>query len=80
MLFRSEDFAEGGEEAGNPKAALKVNAEYPEGTPLATTPPNVLQALPKLPDGLEYRFVGKNLLIRDVDANIVVDYMPQAIR
>lgn len=76
----NEDFEEGGKEAGNPKAALKVNVEYPEGTPLATTPPNVLQALPHLPEGLEYRFVGKNLLLRDADANIVVDLMPNAIR
>ena len=76
----SEDFEEGGKEAGNPKAALRVNVEYPEGTPLATTPPNVLQALPRLAEGLEYRFVGKNLLLMDADANIVVDLMPNAIR
>jgi hypothetical protein len=76
----NEDFEEGGKEAGNPKAALRVNVEYPEGTPLATTPPNVLQALPRLPDGLEYRFIGKNLIIRDADANVVVDVMPNAIR
>ena len=76
----NEEFAEEDEDGGNPKAALKVNVEYPEGMPLATTPPNVLQALPKLQDGLEYRFVGRYLLIRDADANIVVDFMPRAIR
>lgn len=74
----NEEFAE--HEGENVKGPLKVNAEYPEGTPLATTPPNVLQALPKLADGLEYRFVEKTLLIRDADANIIVDLMPNAIR
>ncbi len=73
-----EEFEEHGVE--NRKGPLKVNAEYPEGTPLATTPPNVLLSLPKLPDGLEYRFVEKTLLIRDADANIIVDLMPNAIR
>jgi hypothetical protein len=73
-----EEFEE--HEAENRKGPLKVNAEYPEGTPLATTPPNVLLSLPKLPDGLEYRFVEKILLIRDADANVIVDLMPNAIR
>ncbi len=73
----NEEFAE---EDENPKGPLKVNAEYPQGMPLATTPPNVLQTLPKLADGLEYRFVEKTLLIRDADANIIVDLMPNAIR
>ena len=73
-----EEFEE--HEAENRKGPLKVNAEYPEGTPLATTPPNVLLSLPKLPDGLEYRFVEKTLLIRDADANVIVDLMPNAIR
>ena len=45
---------------------LKVNATYPDDTPLPTTPPQVLMNLPKLPEQLEYRIVGKNLIIRDV--------------
>jgi hypothetical protein len=73
-----EEFEE--HEAENRKGPLKVNAEYPQGMPLATTPPNVLLSLPKLPDGLEYRFVEKTLLIRDADANVIVDLMPNAIR
>ena len=59
---------------------LKVNSKYPEGAPLPTVPPNVLAALPKLPEDLEYRVVGKNLLLRDVDANLIVDFIPNAIR
>ena len=59
---------------------LKVNAMYPPDTPLPSTPPQVLMNLPNLPEQLEYRIVGKNLIIRDVEANIVVDFVPNAIQ
>jgi hypothetical protein len=54
---------------------LHVNDTYPEGASLATMPPNVLEVLPRLPDGLEYRIVGTHLILWDVDAGIVVDYL-----
>jgi hypothetical protein len=59
---------------------LKVNAPYSEGAPLSTVPPNVLAALPQLPEALEYRVVGKHLILRDVKANIIVDFIPNAVR
>ena len=59
---------------------MKVNAEYPESAPLPTVPPNLLAALPKLPEDLEYRIVGHHLILRDVHANLIVDYIPNAIR
>jgi hypothetical protein len=59
---------------------LKVNARFPEGQPLPTVPPNLLARLPKLPEDLEYRFLDKDLILRDVDANLIVDYIPNAIR
>jgi hypothetical protein len=62
------------------KVPLKVNANYPEGNPLPTTPSNVLMSLPKLPEQLEYRIVDKNLILRDVQANIIVDFIPNAIQ
>jgi hypothetical protein len=62
------------------KVPLKVNASYPEGNALPTTPPNLLMNLPKLPEELEYRIVDKNLILRDVQANIIVDYIPNAIQ
>ena len=62
------------------KVLLKVNAKYPEGNPLPTTPVNVLLNLPKLPAELEYRIVDKNLILRDVQANIIVDFIPNAIQ
>ena len=60
--------------------AVKVNASYPEGAPLPSVPPNLLANLPKLPEDLEYRVIGDNLILRDVHANIIVDYLPKAIR
>jgi hypothetical protein len=62
------------------KVPLKVNASYPEGTALPTTPPQVLMNLPKLPEELEYRIIDKNLIIRDVQANIIVDYLTNVIQ
>lgn len=59
---------------------LKVNATYPEGNALPTTPPQLLMNLPKLPEELEYRIINKNLIIRDVQANIIVDFVPNAIQ
>jgi hypothetical protein len=58
---------------------FKINGPYPELKPLVTAPPNVLQALPQLPKDIEYRFVGKHLILRDSQANMIIDYMLNAI-
>jgi hypothetical protein len=59
---------------------LKVNAQYPENAPLPTVPPNLLANLPQLPEDLEYRIIGRTLILRDVHANLIVDYLPKAIQ
>jgi hypothetical protein len=59
---------------------LKVNARYPEAAPLPTVPPNLLASLPPLPKDLEYRIVGNDLILRDVHANVIIDFIPMAIR
>lgn len=61
-----------------PNAVADVNATYPSALPLATFPATLLAALPPLPEGLEYRFVGRHLIIRDVAANIIVDVLRDA--
>ena len=58
---------------------LKVNAVYPDDEPLSTVPPNVLMTLPILPDDIEYRFVGKHMILRDARANLIIDYIPNVI-
>jgi hypothetical protein len=60
---------------GPTQFTLGVNDTYPEGASRSTVPPNVLQVLPQLPDGLEYRMVGNNLVLLDVRAAVVVDYL-----
>ena len=59
---------------------LRVNAEYPQEQPLSTVPANLLASLPQLPEDVEYRIVNKHLMLRDVDANIIVDFIYNAIR
>jgi hypothetical protein len=58
---------------------LTVNSRYPDHVPLSTVPPQVLQTLPKLPEELEYRFVGDALILLDVHANIVIDIIEKAL-
>jgi hypothetical protein len=57
---------------------VKVNAPYPDSAPLSTVPATLLLRLPKLPKELDFRFVGRNLILRDVDASLIVDYIPNA--
>jgi hypothetical protein len=54
---------------------LKVNQAYPPKVPLATVPPKLLAQLPMLPEELEYRLVDRRLLLRDRDANLVIDVL-----
>ncbi len=58
---------------------LAVNARYPDEIPLSTMPPQVLAVMPKLPDELEYRFIGARLILLDVHAHIIVDYIDNVL-
>lgn len=60
---------------------LKVNEVYPNvsGLPLQSVPPTLLVNLPVLPRGLEYRIVDHTLVLRDTNANLVVDFLPDAL-
>jgi hypothetical protein len=55
-------------------ANLKVNDRYPDAIPLSAMPLQVLKTLPELDDGLEYRFIGKRLVLLDTHANLIVDF------
>jgi hypothetical protein len=58
---------------------IKINAGYPDSIPLATMPPQVLEGLPRLPDELEYRFLGDRLILMDVHARTIVDLIDNAL-
>ena len=59
---------------------LHVNDTCPEEIPLTTTPPTLLLRLPKLPQELAYRFVGRDLTLQDTEARLILDLIPNAIR
>jgi len=72
---------------GNPKhdaqpneaqPVIQVNAAYPKSAPLSSVPPALLLQLPKLPASIEYRFVGKTLVLFDNISNLIIDYMKEA--
>jgi hypothetical protein len=56
-----------------------VNEPYPTEMPLATVPPRLLLKLPTLPPELEYRFLGRDLILRDIRANLIVDFIPDIV-
>ncbi len=63
-----------------PAVPFKVNAAYPEGKPFPTVPAKLLVNLPPLPKEVEYRIIDKHLILRDTEANLIIDYMLNAIR
>lgn len=58
---------------------MDINMVYPTTLPLETFPPVLLRALPDLPPELEYRIVGRNLILRDVKANVIVDILRNVV-
>ena len=58
---------------------LAVNGRYPDDVPLSTIPPQVLQTLPKLAEEMEYRFIGDALILLDVHAHVIADFIPDAM-
>src|SRR5262245_43104042 len=56
-----------------PAPAINQRVEAPR------LPPRLIELLPPLPKQLEYDFAGRTLILRDVDADVVVDYIPNAL-
>jgi len=68
------------ESQADPSAVkLRVNSRYPDTVPLTTVPPQVLQTLPKLTEELEYRFIGDALILLDVHAHVIADFIDNAM-
>lgn len=64
-------------EAGLPKVV--VNGPFPWNSGNAIWP-SMLAVLPQLPEGLEYRFVGTDLVLVDLRADLVIDILPGALK
>jgi len=54
---------------------LAINQPYPTTVPLVSAPAKLLADLPTLPEELEYRLVDRHLLLRDRDANLILDLL-----
>ena len=75
-IANSADFADIFAPSGDEASTLKgvdVHARFPVDSPLATMPASFLNVLPPLPLELEYRFIGTTLVIRDVQAALILD-------
>ena len=58
---------------------LRVNGIYPDAIAETTFPPTLLQKLPTLPDELAYRIAGRDLVLVDRRANLVVDLLHEVL-
>ena len=66
----------------NPKGLVlipRINGRWPEDASLGPMPPKLLAGLPQIPEELQYRFMNRDLILWDVHANIVVDFIKQAM-
>lgn len=67
------------DDEGKASAMPKIHLRLPVSAQMATMPPSLLKVLPPLPKELEYRILGQYLILRDVDASMILDYVPAAV-
>ena len=67
------------DDEGTAGPAPKVHLRLPVSAQMATMPASLLKVLPALPKELEYRIIGRYLILRDVDASLILDYIPSAV-
>lgn len=67
------------EEVEHPIVPPRVNERWSATAPFCLMPPDVLNALPSLPEELEYRFLNRDLVLYDGHANLIVDFIKDAI-
>jgi hypothetical protein len=80
-LLKVDDSTWGDIADDNPgEFSKRINASYPENKPFSTVPPNILAILPRLPDDMEYHFLGRHLILLDTRASVIVDWIPMAIQ
>src|SRR5262245_35407976 len=56
----------------------QVNGPYPDSASHAM-PPVLLAALPRLPEGIQYRLVNRDLVLWDVSADVIIDVLSDAL-
>jgi hypothetical protein len=58
---------------------LAINITYPGGAPSSSVPPSLLLHLPPLPEQVKYGFVGRALILRETEADLILDFIPDAV-
>lgn len=67
------------DEAGPARpVVLRVNMAWPAGVSFGCVPPQLLAALPPLPPELQYRIIGRSLVLWDHHADLIVDFLAGA--
>jgi hypothetical protein len=58
---------------------VAVNVRYPETAPYSSVPPSLLLKFPLLPPQVRYRFIGRSLILRDTEADVILDFIPDVV-
>ena len=58
---------------------VAVNVTYNDRAPFSSMSPTLLLKLPQLPEEVRYQFVGRDLILRDTEANVILDFIKDAI-
>lgn len=58
---------------------VAVNAVYPDAAPASSVPASLLLKMPPLPDQVKYGFVGRALILRDTEASVILDFVPDVV-
>ena len=58
----------------------RINSTYRMGKPVSTMPRTILAVLPVLPDDIQYRVLGRHLVLVDTRANVILDRILCAIQ
>jgi hypothetical protein len=59
--------------------ALAINLAYPDGAPSSSVPSSLLLVLPRLPEQVKYGFVGRALILRETEADLVLDFIRDVV-
>ena len=57
----------------------RINGSYPLDRTYSTVPANILASLPPLPEDIQYRFLGRSLILLDTRANVILDRIQCAV-
>jgi len=59
--------------------ALAINLAYPDGAPSSSVPSSLLLVLPRLPEQVKYGFIGRALVLRETEADLILDFIRDVV-